>query len=295
MIPKGTKMSDLPDEQSNPMADPLVENIISGDVAEAPVRLEASPDGVAVITIDQPQKLNAFDQPLISALDEIFETLRGAEGVRVVFLKGSGGVFSTGADLNWTGSAADLSEADNHADAMAAARMLKGLSEIPALTVALVDGQAFGVGAGLVAACDIAVATAKAEFSFPEVRLGLTPAVVSPYVVNAVGPRLAKALFVTGRVFDAVYAEQIGLIHEVAATSAALDKVQARLVEEVMACAPGALAEAKRLVWEVWARPIDNRLMEETARRMARERVGDEGREGVAAMLANRKPSWSQP
>jgi methylglutaconyl-CoA hydratase len=288
-------MSDLINEPSNPLADPLVENLISEDVAAAPVRLEATPEGVAVVTIDRPQHLNAFDQPLIAALAEIFETLRGAEGVRIVFLRGAGGVFSTGADLNWTGSIADLSEADNHADAMATARMLKALSELPALTVALVEGQAFGVGAGLVAVCDMAAATKAATFSFPEVRLGLTPAVVSHYVVNAIGPRAAKALFLTGRAFDAGYAERIGLIHDVVADSAALEAWRARLSSEVMECAPGALADAKHLVWEVWDRPIDHDLIEHTARRMARERVSEEGREGVAALMANRKPSWTQP
>jgi methylglutaconyl-CoA hydratase len=288
-------MSDIINEPSNPMADPLVENLISDDVAAAPVRLEASPEGVAIVTIDQPHKLNAFDQPLIAALAEIFETLRGAEGVRIVFLKGAGGVFSTGADLNWTGSAADMSESDNHADAMAAAKVLKALSELPMLTVALVEGQAFGIGAGLVAVCDLAAATKGAQFSFPEVKLGLTPSVVSPYVVNAVGPRAAKGLFATGRPFDAAHAERIGLIHEVVANTAALEAFQAQLSAEVMECAPGALADAKRLVWEVWDRPIDQSLIEHTARRMAHERVGEEGREGVSALLENRKPSWTRP
>jgi methylglutaconyl-CoA hydratase len=171
--------------------------------------------------------------------------------------------------------------------------MLKALSDIPALTVALVEGSAFGGGAGLVAVCDIAIATASARFAFSEVKLGLTPATISPYVVNAIGPRIAKGLFATGRVFDAAYAETIGLVQEVVADAEALDVAKARLSDEMMACAPGAVSAVKQLVWDVWAKPIDHGLMQDTAQRIARARVGDEGREGVAAFLAKRKPSWA--
>ena len=279
---------------TNPISDPLVENVISPDVAEAPVRIDATPDGVVTVTIDRAHRRNAFDAPTIAALAEAFETLQGAEGVRIVFLRGSGGSFSAGADLDWMRIAADWSEADNRADAMGLAKMLKALSEIPALTVALVEGAAFGGGAGLVAVCDIAIATAEARFAFSEVKLGLTPATISPYVVGAIGPRIAKALFATGRVFDAAHAQTIGLVHEVAADAAALDAAKARLADEIMACAPGAVAAVKHLVRDVSARPIDHGLMQETANRIAKARVSDEGREGVAAFLAKRKPSWAK-
>jgi methylglutaconyl-CoA hydratase len=277
----------------NPIADPLVENVISPDVAEAPVRIEATPEGVVTVTIDRAHRRNAFDAPTIAALAEAFETLRGAEGVRIVFLRGEGGSFSAGADLDWMRIAADWTEADNRDDAMGLAKMLKALSEIPALTVALVEGSAFGGGAGLVAVCDLAVAVAGAKFAFSEVKLGLTPATISPYVVNAIGPRIAKGLFATGRVFDAAYAETIGLVQEVVADQAALEAAKARLTDEIMACAPGAVAAVKQLVWDVWDKPIDHALMLETANRIAKARVSDEGREGVAAFLAKRKPSWA--
>jgi len=278
----------------NPISDPLVENVISPDIAEAPVRISATPEGVVNVTIERAHRRNAFDAPTIAALAEAFETIRGSEGVRIVFLRGSGGSFSAGADLDWMRQAADWNEADNRDDAMGLARMLKALHDMPALTVALVEGSAFGGGAGLVAVCDWAVATATARFAFSEVRLGLTPATISPYVVDTIGPRIARGLFATGRVFDAAYAEKIGLVQEVVADGEALDAAKARLAEEIMACAPGAVAAVKELAWDVWSKPIDHELMAETARRIARARVGEEGREGVAAFLAKRKPSWAK-
>jgi methylglutaconyl-CoA hydratase len=277
----------------NPISDPLVENVVSPEVAEAPVRIEATPEGVVTVTIHRAHRRNAFDAQTIAALGQAFETLQGAEGVRIVFLRGSGGSFSAGADLDWMRAAADWTEADNREDAMGLATMLKALSEIPALTVALVEGAAFGGGAGLVAVCDIAIAAADAKFAFSEVKLGLTPATISPYVVNAIGPRIAKGLFATGRVFDAAYAETIGLVQEVVADGQALEAAKARLAGEIMACAPGAVAAVKHLVWDVWDQPIDHGLMQETANRIAQARVSEEGREGVAAFLAKRKPRWA--
>jgi len=275
----------------NPIADPLVENA-APDTA-GPVRLDASPSGVAVVTIARPEKRNAFDAATIAALREAFETLHGADHVRVVFLRGAGGIFSAGADLEWMRDAAGWSEADNRDDAMGLARMLKALYDVPALTVALVERAAMGGGGGLVAACDMAIATRDAKFAFSEVKLGIIPATISPYVVDAVGPRHAKALFTTGRLFDAEFAARIGLVTEVVDDSAALDAAQERIATEIMACAPGSIAESKRLVWDVWGRPIDNALMDDTARRIAKKRVGEEGREGVAAFLEKRKPSWA--
>ena len=276
----------------NPISDPLVENVISDDVASAPVTLEATADGVATVTLNRPYRRNAFDAPTIQALTEIFETLQGAEGVRIVFLRGAGGSFSAGGDLDWMRMAADWSEEDNRDDAMALAHMLKALDIIPVLTVALVEGSAFGGGVGLVAACDMAVAVQDARFAFSEVKLGLTPATISPYVVRAIGPRAATSLFATGAVFDAEKARQVGLISEVVTYSVALDEVKARLSDDIMACAPGAMTDAKQLVRDVEGRSIDRALMDETARRIARARVGEEGREGVAAFLGKRKPAW---
>jgi methylglutaconyl-CoA hydratase len=275
----------------NPIADPLVENVDT-DASSPLVRIEATPKGVATITLNSPATKNAFNAEVIAALHEAFETMHGAEGVRIVFLRGEGGTFSAGANLDWMAAAADLTEADNRDDAMAMAVMLKTLWDIPALTVALVEGGAFGGGAGLAAACDLAIAVEGTKFSFSEVRLGLLAATISPYVVRAIGPRHARALFATGRVFDAAHAEKIGLVTEVVAADE-LEAAKVRLTREVMACAPGAVEDSKRLVDDVFGREIDHGLMEMTARRIAHRRIGDEGKEGVAAFLERRKPSWN--
>ena len=177
---------------------------------------------------------------------------------------------------------------------MAMALMLKRLHDLPALTVALIDGAAFGGGAGLAAACDLAIATERAKFAFSEVKLGLVAATISPYVVAAIGPRRARSLFATGRAFDAGFAREIGLVDEVVADAAAFAEVRARIGEEIRACAPGAVAESKRLADHMVGREIDHALMEDTARRIARARMGEEGREGVAAFLARRTPAWAQ-
>ena len=277
---------------TNPIADPLVE-VPDTDLDNTLVQIEATVEGVAMVTINRPARRNAFDARLIAALHEAFETLQGAEGVRVVFLCGAGGMFSAGADLDWMREAADRTESDNRADAYAMAKMLKSLWDVPALTVALVEGGAFGGGAGLAATCDMAIATADAKFSFSEVRLGLIAATISPYVVGAVGPRTARALFATGQVFDAAYAEKVGLITEVVADVTALDAARARIATEMMACAPGAVADSKKLVEDVAYKPIED-VMEETAKRIARTRVSPEGQEGVRAFLDKRKPSWAQ-
>jgi len=277
---------------TNPIADPLVEGPDT-DTESALVQVEATPEGFATVTLNRAARKNAFDAELIAALHEAFETLHGAEGVRVVFLRGAGGTFCAGADLEWMKAAVDHTEADNRDDALQLARMLKSLWDMPALTVALVEGGAFGGGAGLVAACDLAVSTADAKFMFSEVRLGLVAATISPYVVAAIGPRAARGLFATGRLFDAGHAEKIGLVTEVVADVAALDAARDRIGAGILACAPGAVADSKRLVEDVAFKAIDHGLMEETARRIARARVSEEGQEGVRAFLEKRKASWA--
>lgn len=277
---------------SNPISDPLVENLDT-DTDSDRVVIEATEDGAVTVWLNRPERRNAFDSTTIAALREAFETLHAQDAVRVVFVRGAGGVFCAGADLDWMREATILTEDDNHADAMQLAVMLKTLHELRPLTVALVESAAFGGGAGLAAACDMAIATADARFAFSEVKLGLTPATISPYVVAAIGPRAARGLFATAQVFDAGHAEKIGLVQQVVADTAALDAVQARIAQDILACAPGAVGHAKDLVDMVWAAPIDHALMEETARRIARARVSDEGREGVDAFLNKRKPNWA--
>jgi methylglutaconyl-CoA hydratase len=276
---------------TEPIAHPLVD---LGEQPESDVVLQASPGGVAVVLINRPKKKNAFDAATIGALREVFDTLHAADHVRVVFLRGAGGVFSAGADLDWMRSAADASEEDNREDAMELALMLKALHDVPALTVALVEGAAYGGGAGLVAACDMALALETATFAFSEVKLGLTPATISPYVVQAIGPRASRALFATGRVFGAHEAARLGLVTETFPDAGELDAAQERLAELMTACAPGAVADAKRLVDDVAGRRIDHALMQDTARRIAERRASAEGREGVRAFLDRRKPAWAE-
>ena len=277
---------------TNPIADPIVE-VPDTDAMSPLVHLESTPSGAVTVWINRPEKKNAFDGPTIAALREAFETLHGAEGVRIVFLRGVGGVFSAGADLDWMASAVEWSEDDNRDDALGLAHMLKALHDVPALTVALVEGPAFGGGAGLVAACDHALATADATFSFSEVKLGLTPATISPYVIAALGPRTTKLLFATGRLFDADAAWSYGLVDEVFDDAASLEAARDALVEEVILCAPGAIGDAKALVNDFADQKVDKGLIEESAKRIARRRISDEGQEGVRAFLARRKPAWS--
>lgn len=278
---------------TNEIAHPLVEFPDVSATTEL-VHISATMAGAVTVTMNRPAKKNAFEEGLISALLEAFDTLAGAEGVRVVFVRGAGDTFSAGADLDWMRAAADRTESDNRADALEMAKMLKALHDLPALTVALVEGGAFGGGAGLVAACDMAVATTDAKFSFSEVKLGLIPATISPYVIEAIGPRAARGLFATARVFDAAYAQQIGLVTEIVADHAAIQAAAHRIAAGMVACAPGAVEDSKRLVDDVAGRMIDRDLMDLTAHRIAAARVGDEGQEGVRAFLERRKPRWAE-
>ncbi|HLI67620.1 MAG TPA: enoyl-CoA hydratase-related protein [Caulobacteraceae bacterium] len=278
----------------NPIADPLVEGVDS-DITSGFVEIEGLGDGHAVtVWINRPERKNAFDSTVIGALDEAFETIDNQEGIRVVFVRGRGAAFSAGADIDWMRAASDLTEHENQEDAMAMARMLKQLHDLRPLTVALVEGPAMGGGVGLVAACDVAIATKNARFAFSEVKLGLVPATISPYVIAAIGPRRARGLFASARAFDAAFAEKIGLVDDVVADAAALEAAQARMADEIRACGPNAVAAAKSLVAHVAGQPIDEVVMAETARRIAHARVSEEGREGIAAFLDKRKPDWAE-
>jgi methylglutaconyl-CoA hydratase len=277
---------------TNPIADPFVEAPDTNAMSDL-VRIDATPEGVVTVTLNRAAKKNAFNAELIAAMHEAFKTLDDSENVRVVFLRGAGGMFCAGADLDWMREAAERTEADNREDALEMARMLKSLRDIPALTVALVEGGAFGGGAGVAAACDLAVATADARFSFSEVKLGLIAATISPYVIDAIGPRAARGLFATGRLFDAAYAEKIGLVTEIVPDAQGLSAAAERIADEMIACAPSAVAESKRLVDDVSYYGADE-VLEETARRIARIRVSEDGQEGVRAFLERRKPRWAQ-
>jgi methylglutaconyl-CoA hydratase len=262
-------------------------------LAPDPVQLDVSPAGVAVVTLNRSDKRNAFDELVIANLAEHFETLKGADHVRVVFIRGAGPVFCAGADIDWMRRGGERTQEDNEADALALARMLRHLHELPQLTVALAQGAAMGGGAGLLAASDIAVAAKGTRFRFSEVRLGLTPATIAPYVVEAIGSRMAKALFASGEEFDAEYAEKCGLVQYVVDEEAGLQAIMEHLSDLALAAAPGAVADAKALVRFVSGQRIDDSLSRETARRIAHRRASAEGKEGLAAFLEKRKPEWS--
>lgn len=282
----------MTDAPTRSFADPLTP---AGAGERGPVVIEATPAGVAVVNLNRPHRRNAFDAATIEALHEAFVTLGAQATVRTVFVRGVGGAFCAGADLDWMRAAAGYTEAQNREDALALARMLHALHDLPQLTVALVEGPAFGGGAGLVAACDMALATPDAVFSFSEVRLGLTPATIAPYVVAAVGPRAARRLFATGVRFEADEARRIGLVDRVVEDAAALHPAALAIAHAQEACAPEAVGEAKRLVADVAGRPVDAALMADTARRIAARRASPEGREGIAAFLERRSPAWSRP
>lgn len=261
-------------------------------LAPDPVLLDVSPEGVGVVTLNRPEKHNAVDELMIAGLSETFETLKGADHVRIVFVRGAGENFCAGADIDWSVRSGARDLADNEADAMALARMLKQLRELPQITVAQIMGKVRGEGVGLVAACDIAVALKDASFCFPEVRLGLTPATIAPFVVEAIGSRWAKALFATADSFDAGFAEKIGLVQYLVENQTEMEALAENLSDLAMAAAPGAIADAKALVDYVSAHKIDDALAKETSRRTAQRRVSAEGKEGLAALLAKRKPAW---
>lgn len=245
---------------------------------------------VARVVMDRPDVHNAFDEHLIAALADAFEALAADEAVRCVVVTGAGRSFSAGADLDWMRRSADYAFEDNVEDARGLARMLAILDELPKPTVAMVNGAAIGGGTGIVAACDVAVASDRAVFAFSEVRLGLVPAVISPYVLRAVGRRQARRYFLTAERFGAEEARRIGLVHEVIAADS-LERRTSEIVREVLQGGPEALAEAKALIRTVSG--LEGSLMAEaTARIIAERRASAEGREGVRAFLDKRPPAW---
>jgi methylglutaconyl-CoA hydratase len=262
--------------------------------AEDVVLLNTTRAGVAVVTLNRPKVHNAFNPDVIAKLSDMFETLRTADGVRVVLVEGAGPSFSAGADLAWMRAAADWTAHDNREDAGGMGEMLRRLSTLPQVTIALVHGAAMAGGCGILSACDIAVATKKASFALSEVRLGIIPAVISPYVIRAIGPRAAHRYFLTAERFDAATAHALGLVHAVVEDEPGLAQEAERLVQQVFTCAPGAIHAAKDLITAVAGQPIDQSLINDTARRIAERRSSDEAKEGLSAFLEKRKPKWAE-
>jgi methylglutaconyl-CoA hydratase len=262
--------------------------------SEDVVLLNTTRAGVAVVTLNRPKVHNAFNQQVIEKLSDTFETLRGADHVRVVMIDGAGPSFSAGADLAWMRAAADYSQADNREDAGDMADMLHRLATLPQVTIAQVHGAAMAGGCGILSACDIAIATKTASFALSEVRLGLIPAVISPYVIRAIGARAAHRYFLTAERFDAATAHALGLVHILVDDNNAMAKESERLVQQIFTCAPGAIAAAKDLIAAVAGHPIDSHLRADTSRRIAERRASDEAKEGLSAFLEKRKPKWAE-
>ena len=256
------------------------------------VPTEIREDGVATVTLNRAEVHNAFNDALIADMTDALRRL-GADGkVRALVLRTEGKSFSAGADLGWMQKMASYSHDENLRDASALAELMRTLNFLPKPTVARVQGAAFGGGVGLAACCDIAIASETAAFSLSEVRLGLIPAVISPYVVAAIGERAARRYFLTAERFDAAEALRIGLVHQVVPDKeidAAVDAILARLAEG----GPAAQRAAKDLIFAVAHRPVDAALIHDTAQRIANIRASSEGREGLAGFLEKRKPVWT--
>ena len=254
--------------------------------------LEIFRDGqVATIWMNRPERHNAFNAQVIAELTQAFEALRADESVRVVVLAGRGKSFSAGADLNWMKAAGEAGFEDNVADARKLAAMLRVLAEMPKPTIARVHGAALGGGMGLAAACDICVAATAASFAASEVKFGLIPSAIGPYVLRAIGARQASRYFLTGERICADRAVEIGLAHE-AVEANDLDRAVATLAEALLAGGPQAQGAAKALIRDMAAHSIDDSLVEETARRIAALRGGGEAWEGLSAFLDKRPPRW---
>jgi methylglutaconyl-CoA hydratase len=250
---------------------------------------------IGLLTMNRPDRHNAFDDVLIAELTEALRSMEAEDGIRVVVLSGAGKSFSAGADLNWMKRMAGFSKEENLRDAMGLGALMRTLAHLRKPTIARVHGAAFGGGVGLVACCDIAVATQSATFSLSEARLGLIPAVISPYVVAALGERAARRYFLTAERFEAVDAWRLGLVHEIAASDLEMDDKIGEIVEALLSGGPVAQREAKELIRAVAGRPVVSELIQDTAERIARVRSSPEGREGVAAFLEKRRAAWIPP
>jgi methylglutaconyl-CoA hydratase len=247
--------------------------------------------GVARVRLNNPGKHNAFDDQMIGQLTEAFVAIADNSNVRIMVLGSEGKSFSAGADLEWMKRMASYSYDENLRDASALALMLKTLNEIPQPTIARIQGSAFGGAVGLVSCCDMAVAASAASFSLSEVKIGLVPATISPYVIAAIGQRAARRYFVTAERFDAHRALQLGLVNEVV-DAEQLDQEIDRLINTLLANGPAAVTAAKQLVFDVAGKPIDQQLIDATCETIAAIRVSEQGQERLQAFLERRKPQW---
>ncbi|UOD32062.1 enoyl-CoA hydratase/isomerase family protein [Massilia violaceinigra] len=248
-------------------------------------------DKVATVTLNRPEVRNAFNEITIAELSLAFDELGRSDDIRAIVLDANGPAFCAGADLNWMKKMAGYSHTENSEDASKLAEMLRAIYLCPIPVVAKIQGDCYAGGMGLVAACDIAVTVNSASFCLSEVKLGLIPATISPYVIRAMGENAARRYFLTAEKFSAQEAHRIGFVHDIVPAEA-LDAHVAAIVNAIVTSSPNAVREAKVLVREITGKAVDAAMVVDTAERIAKVRASDEGREGVASFLEKRKPSW---
>jgi methylglutaconyl-CoA hydratase len=248
---------------------------------------------IARITFDRPELHNAFNDELIRHITQAFTEIAGNPDVRVVILAGMGKSFCAGADLNWMKRMASYTRDENMEDAKAAAQMFMSIAKCPKPVIARVHGAALGGGAGVVAACDIAIALETAQFGFTEVKLGIVPGVISPFVIARIGPGRAREFFITGERFPASVALNMGLVQHTVSDEAALDALIDEKIAQILTSAPGAITAVKELIFGVAARTLDSSF-DFTAGAIARARASEEGQAGMKAFFAREKPPWAR-
>lgn len=251
-------------------------------------------DRVAHITLNRPDKHNAFDGSVIDRLMEIMDTIEEEEDLVAAILRGKGKSFSAGADLSWMKKAVDASEEENRQGALRLSRVLNKLNTLPVVTIACVQGAAMGGGLGLVACCDIVIAQENAIFSFSEVQVGLIPATISPYVLNTIGQRQARRYFQTGEKMSPARAQEMDLVHEVVLDDDAMNEQLETLLRSIRTNGPSAMKQAKQLCLDYAGKTVTEEVIKDTADRIAQARVSAEAQEGIQAFLEDRKPDWGE-
>lgn len=255
------------------------------------VLFDANEQGIATVTLNNPNKHNAFDDEIIKQLTELFNRIRNREDISIMVLASNGKSFSAGADLAWMKRMASYSYEDNLKDANALALMLNALHSLPQTTIAKIQGAAFGGAVGLASCCDIVIASTKASFCLSEVKLGLIPATISPYVIEAIGVKASRRYFQTAERFFANKAQQLGLVDEIVEPEALNDEVNS-MITILLGNGNQARRQAKKLTQDVAFKPINTALLADTSERIAAIRVSTEGQEGLSAFFENRSPNW---
>lgn len=257
------------------------------------ISLTITDDGIAELVLNRPDKHNAFDDAMIAALIDKLDHAEQTVDLRMLILRSEGKHFSAGADLNWMKRMANNSHAENLKDAGQLALLMNKLNHFSKPVLGLIQGAAYGGAVGLAACCDVVIASRDARFCLSEVKIGLIPAVISPYVIRAIGERQSRRYFLSAEVFDADTAQKMGLVHQLVDTASDLAHAAQQHIDQLKQNSPKAMQAAKSLIFAVSHRPIDTHVIDETTQRIADIRVSDEGQEGLSAFLNKRRPNWS--